>query len=411
MAYLSSEPNELGGLSCGAECSCKPCRTTGPYLSEVYEVEEPPTATKMSGCFGQAPAAPDSALATAFTEAHPSRWCTPGQVSSATCRSLPSPRPIRRVFIHTIASAPENDCVKFGTIRDVIRSFKNPGRAASSHYLVDRDGTITQMVREANVAFHVIGQNNDSVGIEHADICNKPDAYTTELYESSAALVRDIAGRNGFALSVFGIDTNDANAATVLGHQALGHHGDPGPYWDWEYYARLLRWDGRTLATRPVRIVSKISASAAAPAGWERRSRAQVEGETRPCIPNNNCADNRHSYSDGYWRAEASTPGVNVLFPFSVTQPGLYKISLWWPKVRGANPATQVEAEVLKAGGPAMANGMFNQTTRSGRWNDLGAPFTFTVPATGAQGSVRVRQAASQPGVVLADAVRILKVA
>jgi len=292
---------------------------------------------------------------------------------------------------------------------DGVRGWQNAGRAAREHYLVDRDGSITQMVLEANVAFHVINENADSIGIEHADVCNKPDAFTTELYEKSAALVRDIAARNGFALRVFGIDTNNANAATVLGHQALGHHGDPGPFWDWEYYARLLRWDGRTPASRPLRVVSTVSSSAAAPAGWQARSRAQVQGETRACIPNTHCADNRHSYSDNYWQAEANTPGLNVIFPFSVSRPGLYKISLWWPKVRGANPTSEVEAEVLKAGGPARANGLFDQRSRFGRWNDLGAPFTFTVPATGAQGTVRGRHSARLPGAILADAVRILK--
>jgi hypothetical protein len=292
----------------------------------------------------------------------------------------------------------------------VIRGWQNPGRQASAHYLVDRDGTITQMVREANVAFHVVGQNQDSIGIEHADICNKPDAFATELYERSAALVRDIARRNGFALRVFGVDTNNAAVATVISHQALGGHGDPGPYWDWEYYAQLLRWDGRTPATRPLRLVSKIQAGAAVPTGWQARSRAQVLGETRACIPNTHCADNRHSYSDTYWLAQANTPGVNVIFRFSVNRPGLYKISLWWPSVRGANPATQVQAEILKAGGPAMANAMFDQTSRHGRWNDIGQPFTFTVPATGAQGSVRIHRASRRPGSVLADAVRILKV-
>lgn len=359
---------------------------------------------------GQAPAAPDSPLANTFVAAHASRWCSPGQAGSATCQHLNAPRAIGRVFIHTIASAPENDCVNFATISDVVRGWQNPGRAASSHYLVDRDGTITQMVREADVAFHVIGQNTDSIGIEHADVCNKPDAFTTELYESSAALVRDIATRNGFAIRVFGVDTNNVNTATVLGHQAQGHHGDPGPFWDWEYYARLLRWDGRTPATRPLRVVSTVSSSAAVPAGWQRRSRVQVQGETRACIPNTHCADQRHSYSDSFWQTPANAAGTNVIFRFSVGPSGVYKISLWWPKVRDANPSMQAEAEVLKGGGPARANAVFDQRSSFGRWNDFPAAFTFTVPATGAQGSVRIRQAARSAGAILADAVRVLKV-
>jgi hypothetical protein len=41
MAYFS-DPNEMGGFGCGADCSCKSCRGTTANLSQVYEKEEPP---------------------------------------------------------------------------------------------------------------------------------------------------------------------------------------------------------------------------------------------------------------------------------------------------------------------------------------------------------------------------------
>jgi hypothetical protein len=357
----------------------------------------------------QVPPAPDSPVANVFVEAHRTRWCTPGQANSDTCRALVAPRLIRRVVIHNISSAPRNDCVRFDRINDVVRGWQNPGRQASAHYLVDRDGTITQMVREANVAFHIIGHNTRSIGIEHADICNKPDAYTTPLYERSASLVRDIAARNGFAISVFGVDTNNPNAATVFGHSSLGHHGDPGPYWDWEYYAALLRWDGRTAGSRPTRLVVTTT-GAIPPAGWRVRRRVQVRGEGRACIPNTHCADRRHSYGDNYWRARPNPAGRPAEFRVTVNEPGLYKVSLWWPNVQGANPEARVQVEVRKAGGPAMANVVVDQRRGYGRWNDLGSPFTFTVPATGAQVTVRVLRASRRNGWIVADAIRVLRV-
>jgi hypothetical protein len=327
------------------------------------------------------------------------------------------PRPIRRVVIHTLTSAGATDCIGFGTVADQVRAWQNappdpPGWGASSHYLVDRDGTATQMVLEANVAFHATLANPDSIGIEHADICNKPDAYTTELYEGSAALVRDIASRNHFAIRVFGIDTNDAANATVVAHQALdpANRDDPGPYWDWEYYARLLRWDGRTPRTRPLRYVA--ANGAVAPAGWQVRRRVDVVGENRNCIPNSFCAQQRHSYGDTYWRAAANTEGSDMVFRVALRAEGLYKLSLWWPHVAGANPATFVHAEIQKAGGPARANVAFDQTRNFGRWNDLGGPFTFTVPGGGgAQVTLRIRRASPKAGFVLADALRVLRVA
>ena len=79
--------------------------------------------------------------------------------------------------------------------------------------------------------------------------------------------------------------------------------------------------------------------------------------------------------------------------------------------MQGANPEAQVQAEILKAGGPARANGAFDQRRNFGRWNDLANGFTFTVPgAGGAQGTVRVRRASRLAGGILADAVRVLKV-
>jgi hypothetical protein len=276
------------------------------------------------------------------------------------------------------------------------------GRGTSAHYYVYRNGCIIQMVREANVAFHAGSPafNRDSIGIEHADVCNDPAPYTTQLYERSAELVRDIARRNGFNISVYGIHTNNVNHATVVAHVDVGGHGDPGPYWDWEYYALLLAWDGRTASQRPIRLVSMAVEQAATPPGWQVRRRRR--------IANDRCANRNDPYGARYWRARPSSTGSPAEFRLIVNQPGLYKVSLWWPNVRGANPETQVQVEVRKAGGPAMANVLINQRGGYGRWNDIGSP--FTVPATGAEVIVRVRRTSRKRGWLLADAVRVLKI-
>src|SRR5262245_7988283 len=180
------------------------------------------TPERLGLSLGQHPPAPDSPVANVFVEAHPARWCVPGNPGSATCRHLAAGRrrAIRRVVIHTLTSAPRGRCDRFDSVSDIVRQWQNRGEA-SSHYLVDRNGGITQMVREDNVAFHATVDSLDSIGIEHADICNTPVSYTTQLYERSAALVRDIAARNGFPIRVFGIDTNNPRDATVIAHQVL----------------------------------------------------------------------------------------------------------------------------------------------------------------------------------------------
>jgi hypothetical protein len=62
MAYFSTDPGGLGEFGCGADCSCKSCRSAS-NVGEVYEKEEipspapatPPTTPKMGGWFGQPP--------------------------------------------------------------------------------------------------------------------------------------------------------------------------------------------------------------------------------------------------------------------------------------------------------------------------------------------------------------------
>jgi hypothetical protein len=190
----------------------------------------------------------DSPVANRFIQAHHTRWCIPGNPGSATCRPLTSPRVINRIVIHTIAvpSRPNRSGVE-----SVVLAWQRPKNpwGASAHYLVDRDGVITQMVRENNVAFHGLNANPDSIGIEHADVCNDPSPYTEMLYEKSAELVRDIASRRGIAI----------NNNTVFGHDdaRIGNHGDPGPYWDWQYYFLLLAWDGNA-SNRPIRQVKTV---------------------------------------------------------------------------------------------------------------------------------------------------------
>ena len=64
MAYYSTDPDELGEFACGADCSCKACRSSSVLnFGEVYEREDmsPPAAAnpsppKIAGWFGEAPA-------------------------------------------------------------------------------------------------------------------------------------------------------------------------------------------------------------------------------------------------------------------------------------------------------------------------------------------------------------------
>src|SRR5262245_50697315 len=202
---------------------------------------------------------PDSVVANQFLPAHADRWCHPGD-PIPECRRLRYPRPIRQIVIHVRTSRGANPIQRW-------QNQPQRGEARTTpHYYVDRAGRITQLVREADVARHAENHNRDTIGIEHGDVGNNPTAYTEALYEQSAALIRDIVARHRLVI----------DRATVIGHELLnhGHHDDPGAYWDWEYYFRLLIWNGRAEDERPIRIVATLPAVAIP--GWQVQHRRRI---------------------------------------------------------------------------------------------------------------------------------------
>ena len=147
-----------------------------------------------------------------------------------------------------------------GSYAGCISWFKNCDASVSAHYVIrSADGQITQMVREADKAWHARTANGYTIGIEHEAYGNIWSYFTKEMYESSAALVRDICSRhepidghrtfyrdtldNGFCLNKGLHDLGGETACTkIRGHQHYPDqsHTDPGPYWDWNYYYKLI---------------------------------------------------------------------------------------------------------------------------------------------------------------------------
>jgi hypothetical protein len=125
-----------------------------------------------------------------------------------------------------------------GSYYSAINWFQNPNSRASAHYVIrSADGEITQMVREANTAWHAGNwdYNVRSFGIEHEGYMHQPGWYTEAMYQSSAALSRHLADRYNLK----------KDRAYVIAHSEVpgATHQDPGPYWNWNYYMSLVRRD------------------------------------------------------------------------------------------------------------------------------------------------------------------------
>jgi len=120
-----------------------------------------------------------------------------------------------------------------GSYAGTISWFQNCSSQVSAHYVVSKYGEVTQMVREADIAWHAGNwdYNVMSIGIEHEGHTYENDITDAE-YRASAALTADICARNGIPT------TRDY----IIGHEDVpgSVHTDPGPYWDWDYYLSLV---------------------------------------------------------------------------------------------------------------------------------------------------------------------------
>ncbi len=128
-----------------------------------------------------------------------------------------------------------------GSYDGTVSEFLDPKVEISAHYVVrSSDGAVTQMVRTKDIAWHAgaWNMNSQSIGIEHEGVAvDGATWYTDAMYRSSAKLVRYLAARYGIPL----------DREHIIGHEDVANasnyansHWDPGPFWDWDRYMRLL---------------------------------------------------------------------------------------------------------------------------------------------------------------------------
>lgn len=133
--------------------------------------------------------------------------------------------PITHVVIHTIE----------GSAGSAMNTFRYGSRKVSAHYIVDFDGRITQMVEDRHTAWHAGRYNRHSIGIEHAGFAGR-NKWTIEQYRASARLTR-------WLCDTYGIPKDRSH---IVGHKEVpgATHGDPGRFFDWTLYMRLVRGEG-----------------------------------------------------------------------------------------------------------------------------------------------------------------------
>ncbi|WP_415954314.1 peptidoglycan-binding protein [Streptomyces sp. KLOTTS4A1] len=160
-----------------------------------------------------------SDLSVQSTDYGPARWVPASSTNYTSGRSAS----IDKVVVH----------VTQGSYAGAISWFQNPSANVSAHYVIrSSDGEVTQMVRNRDTAWHARSANSSSLGIEHEGWVDNPSWFTDSMYRSSAALTRHLC-------DTYGIPKDRAH---IVGHNELpdNDHTDPGPYWNWTSYMRLV---------------------------------------------------------------------------------------------------------------------------------------------------------------------------
>ncbi|MFF8972193.1 N-acetylmuramoyl-L-alanine amidase [Streptomyces sp. NPDC014995] len=122
-----------------------------------------------------------------------------------------------------------------GDLASAVHVFQDPAHQAAAHYIVGKDGRVTQMIRELDVAYHAGNRayNERSIGIEHEGFVDRPQDFTDAMYAASARLTARICRRYGIPV----------DREHIIGHVEVPgtDHTDPGEHWDWDRYLRLVR--------------------------------------------------------------------------------------------------------------------------------------------------------------------------
>lgn len=157
---------------------------------------------------------------------HPDAEWQPATTANYTKADRPWSHRVDRVIVHVTQTS----------YTGALDIFRNRAKKVSAHYVVrSADGHVAQCVREADIAWHAGNWsfNTRSVGIEHEGWVDRPAYFTDALYEQSARLTAGICERYGIA----------RDRAHIIGHYEVpgSDHTDPGPYWDWARYIRMVQ--------------------------------------------------------------------------------------------------------------------------------------------------------------------------
>ncbi|CAM3388281.1 N-acetylmuramoyl-L-alanine amidase [Stackebrandtia soli] len=288
--------------------------------------------------------------------------------SNYTNANRPKSDPITTVVVHTTQ----------GSYEGTKAWFRNPKSQVTTHYVIrSKDGEITQMVHEADIAWHAGNWdvNTRSIGIEHEGYVDNPKKwYTDAMYRSSAKLVAAICDK--YRIPV--------DRKHIIGHVEVpgADHTDPGKGWDWNKYLTFVR-DAMEPKPAPIKLNNETHNSTASGA-WQSRHQGG-------------------DYGPDY--AYASPVAKSDPFWYDATIParGRYRVEVWFPADARHNARTPY---ILNTAGDGPWQTVYvDQRTGGGAWQTIG---TFDFDA-GSYQAVAVSRWTDGTGLVVADGVKLTR--
>ncbi|CAN5895534.1 hypothetical protein BH23ACT11_BH23ACT11_29820 [soil metagenome] len=279
-----------------------------------------------------------------------------------------------------------------GSFSSAINWFNDPGNyKASAHYTVrSSDGFIGQSVHEKDIAWHAghWTTNKTSIGIEHEGYVSNSSYFTTKMYRSSARLSAYLSKKYRIPIDRDHIiGHNEVPGCSGSGGGA-GCHTDPGRYWDWPRYMKLVRYYKSKYSGTSSNTYSQVVDNAT------RRFRATSDWDTNSWNP--------QKYKKNYRAIKPRRGTGSAKFLVRFPSRGKYVIYARWPAASKYN--SRARFLIRTAGGWKLK--VVNQRRNGGKWIRLGI---YNMPA-GDGSYVRLAKRSTANGYIIADAVAVRKV-
>jgi N-acetyl-anhydromuramyl-L-alanine amidase AmpD len=182
------------------------------------------------------------------------RWILLALFAALSCAALAAAAPPQSRLAaqtnYTQAERPES-AIRFivihvseGSFLGTVSWLQDPKAHASANFVVGRNGQVQELVPLHDIAWHAgnWAYNVRSVGIENEGATDDPAGFTNAEYRSTARVAAVIARR-----ALIPIDRHH-----IIGHYqvpdpndplqggGIDNHTDPGKYWRWNYFMKLV---------------------------------------------------------------------------------------------------------------------------------------------------------------------------